>query len=106
MLKHKQRQDFTGPLLRSWAPFLCSTGSVGIQTPVSTEAKATDRSTWDAYVEMWKDPEALPSRPRERTSPRAAQALPVSHLGASKAGHGLFQVLSKVQHILDCPFSL
>lgn len=27
-------------------------------------------STWDTHVEMWRDPGALPSRPRERTSSR------------------------------------
>lgn len=30
----------------------------------------------------------------------------MSHLGASKAGHGFFQVLSKIQNILYCPLSL
>ena len=33
-------------------------------------------------------------------------SVPVCHLGPSQAGHGLLQVLSKVQDILHCPLPL
>lgn len=58
-------------------------------------------------MEVWGDTEAVPSRPRksERIT-KDSSNLPVSHLGASQAGHGFFQVLSKIQNILYCPLSL
>lgn len=85
-------------------PFLCSTGNTGLQTPVFTETKAI-WSTWEAPVEARGDTGAMPSRPR-KSEARASSSLPVSHLGASQAGHGFFQVLSKIQNILYCPLSL
>lgn len=77
-----------------------------LQTPVFTEAKAI-WLTWDAPVEAWGDTEVVPSSPRksERIT-KGSSNLPVSHLGASQAGHGFFQVLSKIQNILYCPLSL
>lgn len=38
--------------------------------------------------------------------PLCSLSLPVSHLGASQAGHGLFQILSKVQDVLYRPLPL
>lgn len=70
-----------------------------------TETKAL-WSTWDAHGKAWGDNDCLALWTQEKPITKGSSSLPVSHLGASQARHGFFQVLSKIQDILYCSLSL